>query len=451
MAFTLRRWLWVVLLAVCALPLAALGKEPPESYQARRAALSSSLNEGLTVVFGYREPEGPEAVSSFRQNENFYYLTGVSEPGAIVVLAPRLRDRDSPHFVEVEKFPREILFLPPRNSIQERWTGPRPGPHDADVGRRTGFERVLGTEVLERELLRLLSAYGVLYTVLPSSRDPDVSSFERDHWNRLKKLAPFADIRDAAPEIARLRQVKSRSELALLEKAIRASMDAHLEAMKAVRPGVYEYEIAALMKYVFERQGCERPAYAPIVGSGFFSTVLHYSANARRMEAGDVVLLDVGGEYSGYAADITRTLPVSGKFTPRQREIYDIVLSAQKAAISAVKPGMTIGRTSPNSIHKIAYDYLNSHGKDRQGQPLGKYFIHGLSHHLGLNVHDPGDPARPLEPGMVITVEPGLYIPEENLGVRIEDVVLVTENGVRVLTEALPREADAVERAMSKK
>src|SRR5262249_30599371 len=155
------------------------------------------------------------------------------------------------------------------------------------------------------------------------------------------------------------------------------------------------------------REGCERPAYAPIVGSGFFSTVLHYNTNQRRMEQGDLVVIDVAAECSGYASDITRTLPVSGKFTPRQREIYSIVLEAQKAAIAAIRPGMSIDRTGPNSIHRIAYEYINTHGQDRSGQPLGKYFIHGLSHHLGLNVHDPGDRARLLEPGMVITVEPG--------------------------------------------
>jgi len=228
-------------------------------------------------------------------------------------------------------------------------------------------------------------------------------------------------------------------------------MAAHREAMKAVRPGLYEYQVAALMKYVFEREGCERPAYAPVVGSGFNSTVLHYSANTRRMEAGDVLVLDVAGEYSFYAADITRTLPVSGRFTPRQRQIYEIVLGAQKAAIAAIRPGVTVARAGPNSIHKIVVDYLNAQGKDRLGEPLGKYFIHGLSHHVGLSVHDAGPVTRPLEPGMVITVEPGIYIPEEGLGVRIEDMVLVTESGARLLTESLPREAADIERAMGRR
>ena len=442
--------LYFLIVCLLAGPVAAAReKEPLESYRSRRTALSSKLNDGITVVFAYEEPEGPAATLGFRQNESFYYLTGIGEPAGILVLVPRLTDRSSPHSAEAEKFPREILFLPPRDPKQERWTGPKLSPQDPNVRLHTGFQMVLSRKLFERELLRLLPAYGVLYTVLPAGHNTGNRSFERDRSNRLKTLAPFAKIRDAGPEIARLRQVKSKSELALLEKAIHASMEAHREAMQAVRSGIYEYEIAALMKYVFEKRGCERPAFAPIVGSGFNSTVLHYNANTRRMQAGDLVVLDVGGKYGGYAADITRTLPVSGKFTRRQREIYEIVLGAQKAAIAAVKPGVTIGRKTRNSIYKIAYDYLNSHGKDRKGRRLGKYFNHGIGHHLGLNVHDPGDVARPLEPGMVITVEPGLYIPEEKLGVRIEDVVLVTKDGARVLTEALPREPDAIERAMA--
>jgi Xaa-Pro aminopeptidase len=166
------------------------------------------------------------------------------------------------------------------------------------------------------------------------------------------------------------------------------------------------------------------------------------------MDAGQVLLMDVGGEYSHYATDITRTIPVGGKFTPRQREIYEIVLGAQKAALAAVKPGMTIARTGPNSLHQIAYQYIKTHGKDREGNSLGKYFIHGLAHHVGLDVHDPANPGTVLQPGMVITLEPGIYIPEESLGVRIEDMVLVTETGARLLSAALPREPDEIERAM---
>jgi Xaa-Pro aminopeptidase len=177
--------------------------------------------------------------------------------------------------------------------------------------------------------------------------------------------------------------------------------------------------------------------------------VLHFNELSAQIKDGDVVLLDVGGQYSGYAADITRTIPANGHFTPRQREIYEVVLGAQNAALAALKPGMTIDGTGSSSLFKIAMDYIDSHGKDREGRSLGRYFIHGLSHHIGLDVHDAGDTARPLEPGMVITVEPGIYIPEESIGVRIEDDVLVTPTGYTLLTARLPRSADEIEKIMS--
>jgi Xaa-Pro aminopeptidase len=167
------------------------------------------------------------------------------------------------------------------------------------------------------------------------------------------------------------------------------------------------------------------------------------------MDSGEVVVMDVGAECSGYATDVTRTVPVSGRFTPRQRELYEIVLGAQKAAIAAIKPGIKLRGEGP-SLHQIAYDYINTHGKDLHGEALGKYFTHTLGHHVGLDVHDPGDPGTPLEPGMVITIEPGIYIPEENIGVRIEDTLLVTADGAKNLSEALPRDPKDIERLVGK-
>jgi Xaa-Pro aminopeptidase len=219
--------------------------------------------------------------------------------------------------------------------------------------------------------------------------------------------------------------------------------------MKTIKPGLYEYQVAARMVEIHAYAGCETEAYSPIVGTGINSTVLHYNKLDRKIEDGDIVLLDVGGQYSGYASDITRTIPANGKFTPRQREIYEIVLGAQNAALDALKPGMTLGGSASTSLQKIAMDYIDSHGKDKDGHSLGRYYIHGLSHHVGLDVHDPSGPSRPLEPGMVITIEPGIYIPEENLGVRIEDDVLVTPTGYKVLTARLPRSPDEIEKIMA--
>ena len=187
--------------------------------------------------------------------------------------------------------------------------------------------------------------------------------------------------------------------------------------------------------------------------SGFNSTVLHYSADAGTIQAGDVIVIDAAGEYSMYASDITRTLPASGRFTARQREIYDVVLGAQQAAVTAFRSGKSrLRRNQPDSLHDVAYNYINSHGKDLHGQPLGKYFIHGLSHYVGLNVHDPNDYDVPLGPGAVFTLEPGIYIPEEKLGVRIEDTLYVDQDGQLIdLTANLPHTADEVERAMAGK
>jgi Xaa-Pro aminopeptidase len=219
--------------------------------------------------------------------------------------------------------------------------------------------------------------------------------------------------------------------------------------MKMMRPGLYEYQVGAKMVEVHATGGSEAEGYAPIVGAGPNSTVLHYDKLSRKIEDGDIVVLDVGAQYSGYSADITRTLPANGKFTPRQREIYEIVLGAQNAAMAALKPGMDLCRKGDKSVYRISYEYIDSHGKDMHGKSLGQYYIHGLGHHIGLNVHDPGDYCKPLEPGMVVTMEPGIYIPEENLGVRIEDDVLITETGYKQLSERLPRNPDEIEKIMA--
>jgi Xaa-Pro aminopeptidase len=265
----------------------------------------------------------------------------------------------------------------------------------------------------------------------------------------LQLAAPQAKLKDIRQQIYALRQVKSPGEIAFLKQAIDLSLNAHFEAMKMMRPGLYEYQVAAKMVEVHAMGGSEAEGYAPIVGAGPNSTVLHYDKLSRKIEDGDIVVMDVGAQFSGYSADITRTIPANGKFTPRQREIYEIVLGAQNAAMAALKPGMDLCRRGDNSVYKISYDYINTHGKDRHGKSLGQYYIHGLGHDIGLDVHDPGDYCKPLEPGMVVTMEPGIYIPEENLGVRIEDDVLITDTGYKFLSERLPRNPDEIEKIMA--
>jgi Xaa-Pro aminopeptidase len=285
--------------------------------------------------------------------------------------------------------------------------------------------------------MRALESARRLYTI---DEDPQAA--------KLKQLALFHESGDAAEAIARLRMIKSPVEIDLIAKSTNVTVDAHKAGWNMIRPGVYEYEIAAAMSHVYFSRGCERHAYAPIVGSGPNSVVLHYSANHRRVDSGEMIVMDVGAECSDYATDVTRTVPSNGWFTARQKEIYEVVLGAQKAAIAAIKPGIRM-RGDSKSLQQIAMDYINSHGKDLHGERLGKYFVHGLGHHVGLDVHDASDNS-PLKAGMVITIEPGIYIPEENLGVRIEDILLVTEDGARNLSAGLPREVSEIEKLVSK-
>jgi Xaa-Pro aminopeptidase len=415
-------------------------RQPSAEYQARRAQLRARV-DGPIVIFGYTGHEDASEVAIFFQEPYFYYLTGHDEPGAALVLIP-----DAPNAKSAEG-PREVLYLPPRDPGQEKWEGPRMGPDDAGAAEKTGFAAVEPLANLRPELVKLSKTYANFYTVLPPAQEEGYPHFTLSN-KLVRDTLPQANLRDVTPTLDALRQVKSPGELELLQKAIDVSVDAQLDAMKHMRPGVFEYQVGARMKEIHEMGGCSREAYAPIVGTGFNSTVLHYSGLDEQIEDGDVVVIDVGGEYGGYAADITRTLPANGKFTPRQREIYEIVLGAQNAALAAVKPGAKL-YGGAGSLQQIVTDYFSEHGHDKEGHALARYYIHGISHHLGLDVHDPGNRERTLEPGMVITVEPGIYIPEENLGVRIEDDVLVTKDGFKLLTARLPRAPDEVEKTMA--
>ena len=427
-------------LLILTMAAAALATERQSNaeYRARRTALVDKMEGGVLVLFAPTEPEGPNNLYGFRQEDNFYYLTGWSEPGAALLI------NSNPYV--------EVLFLPQHNVSQEKWTGPKLGPEDPEATHATGFDKVESLDKMHDELLAVLPRpRAVVYSDLGGNGQSTASTGPMEWLRRGNSFPINVSFRDAKPLVARLRMTKDAGELRLITKASEASEAAHRAALKAIHPGVTEREISALMQYEFGKRGCERPAYAPIVGSGLYSTVLHYSADSKTMQDGEVVVMDVAGEYSMYASDITHTAPVNGKFTARQREIYNIVLGAQEAAIHAFEAGkskLVIG-DDPNSLYKVAIDYMNSHGRDMHGQPLGKYFIHGLGHHVGLNVHDASDGSVPLDRNMVFTIEPGIYIPEEKLGVRIEDVFTVDQNGKLVmLTQDLPRSADQVETAM---
>lgn len=404
-------------LALLLSPLAT-AKMPVDEYRARRANLRKNL-DGVMVMFG--RVEGRDEVYHSAQDPNFLYLTGWTEPGARILFT-------SGH---------EVLFLPHHNVRAEYFQGKRSSAEDPGILDLTGFEAVLPIERFESELDRALSVHEKLYAPL-----------NEPYTDKLRALHPLREISNAVPLIIKLRAKKSEREIAAIQHATDVSVDAQRASWKRMGPGLYEYQISSLLWQTYIDRGCEDVAYSPIVGSGPNSTVLHYSANQRRMDSGEVVVMDAAAQCDDYASDITRTVPVSGKFTPRELEIYNVVLGAQKAAIAAVRPGIRMGGPG-DTLTKIATEYMDSHGKDLHGQPLGKYFIHGLGHGVGLQVHDPS-PDGPLEEGMVVTIEPGIYIPEESIGVRIEDVVLVTKNGAKVLSAALPKEPDEVEKAVGK-
>ncbi len=433
----------LILIFACGLAT-ALDRQPNADYHVRREALAKKAG-GVVVLFA--PLEAGDAVYGFRQDDNFYYLSGLTEPGMALLIAPAIEAKDN---TPARPY-TEILFLPPHNLRLEKFTGPKLGAENPDAPKITGFDRVEDMAKLPDEVSKVLATgMPVLYTDVASQGQASAST---EPLTFLKRTNAFVFFQDVKPMLSSLRTVKDAGEAALIRKAVDASVAAHFAAFKAVKPNVTEFEISGLMQYEWTRRGCERPAYSPIVGSGHNSTVLHYSEDSNTMNAGDVVVIDAAGEYSMYAADITRTLPVSGHFTPRQREIYEIVLGAQEAAMAAFQSGKSVlVGDSDASLNKVAKDYIKSHGKDLHGQPLDQYFIHGLGHYIGLNVHDAGDYKVPLGPGMAFTIEPGIYIPEENIGVRIEDDFYVEADGKLIkLSAALPSKSADVEKAMTGK
>ncbi|MEZ6187691.1 MAG: aminopeptidase P family protein [Planctomycetota bacterium] len=372
----------------------------PERLAQRRARLVESLPEGAVVVVG--SPAPTNDTWSYRPAPDFRYLSGLEESTVVLVLADGV----------------DLAFAPARSRRHELWNGARLAPGTPQA-KALGFEAVVDRAELTKRLRGLLDEEGAeLYLSGVTAEDLGLG----DH-----------DAEPAGPAIAALRQVKDEAEVALLSHAIDATAAALTEAIRSLRPGLYEFEVQGVIEYLFTRYGAQREGFATIVGGGPNSCVLHYVKNRRRLEAGDLVVMDVGAEAYGYSADVTRTVPVSGTFTPRQREIYELVLRAQRAGIEAVKPGATV-----REVHRAAAKVIQDAG-------YGASFPHGTSHWLGLDVHDVGDYGRKLEPGMVLTVEPGIYLPEESLGVRIEDDVLVTETGHRVLSAGVPRDVEALE------
>jgi Xaa-Pro aminopeptidase len=428
--------------------LYAIEKQPASTYHARRTALGERLHGGVAVFFAAEEPLLD--FMPYRQDSDFYYLTGWTEPGAGLMIVGDAPDATAPRSY------REILFLPTRDLRMEKYTGVKMDAATSNAAQIAGVDSVEPMTDLPAEMNKLIGAdRRLLFNLWTQPLAPQAGSL-LGFAAAMLGTGTTPQAHDATDLVAQLRVEKDPGEIELLKKVSEASIKAQFAMMRAVKPGRTERAVAGLMTAVWMENGCERASYAPIVGSGVNSTILHYSANDRTMEDGEVLLVDAACEYSMYASDITRTVPVNGHFTPRQREIYNIVLGAQQAAINAFVAGKSTindrDRKDPNSLDTVAYNYINTHGKSLTGEPLGKYWLHGLGHMVGIDVHDPAEYPAVLKPGMVFTIEPGVYIPEEKIGVRIECDFLVGADGNLIdLDAALPHTADEVEAAMRAK
>lgn len=428
-------------------PIFENDKLSPEIYRARRQEIKNQLgNNGVAIVLTNPERNRTNDTDfRFRPDSNFWYLTGFEEPDSLLVLAPggiRIDGRKV----------TELLLVNESDQMSETWLGYRMGPDN--VSRLLGIEMALPNARLKDVLAAIGQTPGA--TVARPLVPPDPSGPSLDMANQIAawKKGMTANTLNVSSALAKLRVHKSPEELVLMRKATDASVMGHIQAMRSIKPGMREYEIQALVEYVFTRMGCESVAYNSIVGSGPNSTILHYEADRRLMQSGDLVCMDVAGEYHGYAADVTRTFPVSGKFTSEQRAIYEIVMNAQEAGIRECKAGASFG-AAHNAAAKVLQEGLTKLGIITKPADLGLYFMHGTSHYVGLDVHDAhGD--NTLHPGAVLTVEPGIYIKAGspcdkkwwNIGVRIEDDILVTDSGPVNLSAGAPRRPEEIEALM---
>ncbi len=394
-----------------------------------------------------------DVTHEFRQDSDFFYLTGFDEPDAVLVLL----GGDAA---------RGVLFVNPRDPEREVWDGARLGVEGAKA---LGVDEAFSIRELEERLPRLLTARQTLMCRLAGDPfiDPRLSRALGSARRQARGQSTPTTLIDVSTLVHELRRRKEPGELALMERAVAITQEAHVLAMARTQPGAYEYEIEAILRGAFRSRGSERVAYEPIVASGPNTTVLHYVKNQRRMQDGELLLIDAGCEFGHYAADVTRTFPVNGRFSPAQRRVYDVVLQAQKAGLAAAGPGVTL-----ETIHQAATRVICEGlvelgvlaGSATAAEAEGTYkpfFMHKSGHYLGMDVHDVGayferGEARPLDAGVVITIEPGLYFPLDapaaaaayrGIGVRIEDDVLIEPAGIRVLSDGVPKELDDVERA----
>jgi len=407
-------------------------------------------------------PSAPIAIRNndveheYRQDSDFHYLAGFDEPESVLVLSTEHPDH------------RMVLFVRPRDPEREVWDGARAGVEGAVA--EFGADAAFPIAELPTRLPDYLQNHDRLMYRFGKDRafdDKVLAALDGTRARARRGVSWPTQIVDPAAVLHEMRLFKSNEELDAMKKAAAITREAHLGAMRLAKPGRYEYEIEALLREVFRKNGSERPAYPPIVGAGANATVLHYIHNSKRIEEGDLLLVDAGCEYDYYASDVTRTYPVGGKFTQAQRGIYQVVLDAQLAAIEATRPGVTLDDLHQRSVEVIVDGLLalgilsGDRRKNIDDKLYRPFFMHRTSHWLGMDVHDVGayyraQKPRPLEAGMVITIEPGVYIAASNasvapgyrgIGVRIEDDVLVTADGHLNLTADIPKTVGELESA----
>jgi Xaa-Pro aminopeptidase len=413
-------------------------------YAGRRQRLAQAIGEGIAVV-----PTAPERVRNrdshfpYRFDSHFYYLTGFIEPEAVLVLVAG----------------KSILFCRERNPEREIWDGFRYGPEAAREC--FGFDEAHPITSLDQEMTRLLENQPALYYPMGADAEWDARAMRWLNAVRARVRTGIAAperVHDVRALIDEMRLVKDAHELGIMRRAARIAAGAHRRAMQRSRPGRTEYEIEAELLYEFRRNGAQFPAYSPIVASGANACVLHYVFNDAPLRDGDLLLIDAGCELDGYASDITRTFPVNGRFSPAQREVYELVLAAQRAAFDQVRPGNAWNEPHDAAVKVLAQGMIDlkllagSLQEVLEKETYKRFYMHRTGHWLGLDVHDAGDYKRSgrwraLAAGMTLTVEPGLYlraeddVPERlrNIGVRIEDDVVVADGGCEVLTAEAPK------------
>lgn len=386
-----------------------------KDFKMRRAALLDSLVDGTAILYS----GGHEGDAGYRSGSNFWYLTGIDEEGAILVLSPGEVDR-------------EVLLLPPRDIEAERWTGIRlPLSESLEVA--WGFDQIYRTGYLDGLIVSHMKRDPVLHLISrlagPSKDVPE----DLEYYGKVRERIPGITVKNSSRFLETMRMIKSPAEIAMIENAIRITYEGLTELLTSVKPGVKEFQLDGILEQSFKKRGAQFMAFSPIVGAGEMTTVLHYERRNKTIAEGTLLLLDIGAEWNRYASDITRTLPVDGAFSEEHERIYNIVLRAQTEAIAAIRPGITL-----REIDNIARKVIREEGYIDD-------FIHSTSHHIGLDVHDPAYYWALLAPGMIITVEPGIYLPDLEIGVRLEDDVLVTEKGHRVLSAYIPKEPRDVE------